>query len=190
MMAADPEMKRLEEQLQQTVDSCSALLGEPVNGGRETGGGGDQREEEEDEEEDSLSDREENFSGVTPSISDQMSLLSPGHQQPVAREFSPADSLVEEALTSASKPIPITPSAGRPVNTETHLGSAPTTPGGFSTPIAARRRISSTHSSPGAAVEQSKSPSRPRSHSCDSKPLMIPSRRPPWQEMVRVGGCE
>ena len=225
--ATDPEMERLEKQLQQSVDSLSTLLVEQKKGGR-GGEGGDEKVEETIEEgegegerereggeegegegggegegeggeeyEDSLSDGEDNQSEqeegyilrkklpgavqVLPSISDQLSLLSPGSVEPASRELSP-EALLEESLYSISKPIPITPSVGKTtqVSVDAQPSSAPTGPG-----------ISSTTSSPGTTDTQVQK-QLPRSNSFDSgirtdKQLMIPSSEPPWIEMV--GGC-
>jgi hypothetical protein len=147
---------------------------------------------------------------VLPSISDQMSLLSPGSVQPGARELSP-ESLLEESLSFISKPIPITRPASRTeqMNTDAKPGSAPATPGEISsittpgenssitTPrgissIMTPRVITSTTSSPGGSITPVET-QRPRSKSETppprSKPLMIPSNLPPWIAMVELWVC-
>ena len=199
MMAADPEMERLEKQLQQSVDTFNTFLAEPSQKKKkregEKKGQKTMAEQGEEGARDSLSEGEDNQSEEElldkqrpPSLSDQMSLLSPGPQQPPARELSPADSLQEELLSSTSQPVPITPSPAV-ATSEAKSGSAPTSTT-FSTPVpgasVASAGTTSTKSSPGTAGEQETSP-RPRSQSCDSrssKPLMIPSNTPPWLEMV------
>ena len=220
MMAADPEMERLEKQLQQSVNSLSTLLGEKKEGEEEVDGEGGGQGREDDE--DSLSDGEDSHSeedfldkkcrpgavNVLPPLSDQLSLLSPGSLQPPARELSP-ESLLEESLCSISKPILITTPASKTAqakNTDVMSGSAPATQGGFSsimipgqissatTPggmssLMTPRVISSTTSSPGASITPVET-QRPRSKSETppprDKPLMIPSRLPPWIAMVRL----
>ena len=197
MMAVDAEMELLEKQLQQSVDSLSTLLEKKERGG------GKKKEEEEGERE----EKEEGESGSegdddqsegdflerrrAPSLSDQMSLLSPGSQRLTARDLSP-DSALEDSTNSIPSPDPpaCPPSAERTTPDNAHPPS---------TLFSSRRVVTSTSSSPGAPLLEERE-SRPRSHSCDSqrrfggplssspreKPLMIPSSIPPWLEMVGI----
>lgn len=199
-MAADPEMELLEKQLQQTVDTCNTLLEAPAKKKKKIIGDQKMVERRGEGARDSQSEGEDNQSeedlldkAQPLSLSDQMSLLSPGPQQPAARELSPAESLQEESLhsTSQTQPVPTTHSPAV-ATTEPRVGSAPTSTD-FSTPIPGTTTgTTSTKSSPGTASEQETPVLRPRSHSCDSKsskPLMIPSNIPPWLEMVCVSMC-
>ena len=191
-MGQDPEMERLEKQMQQSVDSLSTLLVEQEGGGkgereederteeREGEGEGGEDEDSQSEGEESQSEEEDEEEGeapvkpkklpgavrVLPSLSDQMHLLSPGSlQQERARELSP-EALLEESLYSISKPIPIATSTGKRANAD-----AATRPTNISTTSAAGP--SSTTSSPGTSWPQRKfghvqTPQRPRSNSLDA----------------------
>lgn len=204
---ADPEMERLEKQVQQSVDTLSTLLVEQEKKAEEMGDGGEDQKDGEaegvEDDEDSLSDGEDDQSEpedeahphkkppgsvqILPSISDQMSLLSPGSVQPASRELSP-EALLEESLYSISKPIPTASSVGKTAQVNDNDAQL------VSTSTASRPgRISSTTSSPGPDTHQVET-QRPRSHSLDThcgrtsrvadKPLMIPSNAPPWIEMA------
>ena len=196
-MAVDPEMELLEKQLQQSVDTLSTLLEKKERGGekKEEEEGGEKEEGESGSEgEDDQSEGDFLERRRPPSLSDQMSLLSPGAQRLTARDLSP-----ESALEGSTNSIPNPdPPAGPPSAEGTTPDNAhpPSTP--FSS--SSRRVVTSTSSSPGAPLLEERG-SRPRSRSCDSqrrfggplssspreKPLMIPSSIPPWLEMV--GTC-
>ena len=190
-MATDPEMEQLEKQLQQSVDTLSTLL--VVGGARkeeeEREGEGEREGESGSEAEDDQSECDLLERRRPPSLTDQMSLLSPGARQLSARDFTPESALED----SISNPDPHNgpPSAGGVTPDSAHPPSA-----AFSS--SAGRVVTSTSSSPGAPLREERG-SRQRSHSCDSqqrhegagssprdKPLMITSTIPPWLEMVRI----
>ena len=194
-MATDPEMEQLEKQLQQSVDTLSTLL--VVGGARkkeEREGEGEREREGESgsEAEDDQSECDLLERRRPPSLTDQMSLLSPGTRQLSARDLTPESALED----SISNPDPHTgpPSDGGVTPDSAHPPSA-----AFSS--SAGRVVTSTSSSPGAPLREQRG-SRQRSHSCDSqqrhggtgssprdKPLMITSTIPPWLEMVRIYVC-
>ena len=201
-MAADPEMERLEKQLQQSVDTLSTLL-EKKDRRREGGGGGEG--DSEDQSEGDLLERK--LSGGAPSLTDQVRLLSPGsdHQHQLnMRDISPASTL-EESLDSTSNlalssaAVYTAPTAAVNTNRTSTDTSVPLSSSAFPS---SHRVATSTSSSPGAPLTEERV-SRQRSHSCDSrqrfggpgsaspgdKPLMIPSSQPPWLEMVSGERC-
>ena len=200
MMAVDPEMELLEKQLQQSVDSLSTLLEKKEKGGGKREGakvekeGGEKEEGEEEggesgsEGEDDQSEGdflERRLSGGGPSLTDQMSLLSPGSLRLTARDLSPESALEDSTNSNTDPPLagPQTPGGTTPDSAHPPFSSS------------SRRVVTSTSSSPGAPLLEERG-ARPRSHSCDSqrrsglgsspkdKPLMIPSSIPPWLEMV------
>ena len=207
-MATDPEMEHLEKQLQLSVDSLSTLLEKKErSGGRKEAEKGEEeggKEEGEDTQggEESGSEEEDNQSEGdllerkgAPSLTDQMSLLSPGSQQLTARDLS-SESALEDSLNSVSHTD--SPAVPPSADGATPEASGPSRSALFSS---SGRVPTSTSSSPGAPLSEERA-SRPRSQSCDSrqrfggpgpshreKPLMIPSSTPPWLEMVGLACC-